>query len=200
MGGLLSATRMTGILVLIPLLFLYWQQNKKEISDKNINWRIIFSLALVPVGLIVFCIFLNYQIGDFFAFIHIQEYWEKPVMGLNPLLAIPYSIIDYSLEGSLNIHLYNLVWFFGTIVLFFVSLKKKIVPAFLGNILLWMIIPLTAGSMLALPRYISVQFPIFIIVSKLLKNRIILYSCVVLSFIGLLFLSFYYIKGFWITV
>jgi len=200
-GLVLTATRNIGVLVLIPLIFLYWQQNKKEILLKQINWKIIVCMLMVPAGLIFFGLYLNLRVNDFLAFIHIQAYWEKPVLGLNPIFAIPFSIFDYRLEGSFRNHLYNLTWFAGIVILFFFSSKKKLLPAFLNNIFLWFIIPLTAGSMLALPRYICIQFPIYISFAKLLvKNKIILYITITICFLALLLLTLLYIKGFWITV
>ena len=161
----------------------------------------IASLIMEPLGLLFFGFYLNYIVNDFFAFIHIQSFWEKPVLGLHPLLAIPFSIIDYRLEGSLKIHIYNLLWFLGILSLFYYSIKKKVLPGFLNNILLWMFVPLMAGSMLAISRYIAIQFPVFILLANILiKNKIFLYLSLVIMFLFLLVLSLGYINGLWITV
>ena len=199
-GGLLSATRNTGVLVLIPMIMIYWKQNKDNFNLRQLNWKVILGLLMVPTGIIIYALYLNYLVADPLAFIHIQAFWEKPVNGIHPLLAIPFSIFDYSLEGSLKIHIYDLIWFFGALTIFFVGLRKKLIPFYLNSIILWIFVPLMAGTMVALPRYISVLFPIYLIIGKLLdgKSRII-YICII-SFICLLILSYFYILGLWITV
>jgi len=199
-GGLLSATRNIGFLVLIPMIMIYWKQNKDDFNLKKLNWKMLLSLLMVPVGVISFAVYLNYLVGDPLAFIHIQAFWEKPVNGIHPLLAIPFSIIDFTLEGSLKIHLYDLVWFFGALVIFFIGLRKKLIPLYLNCIILWLFVPLMAGTMVALPRYISVLFPVYIIIAKLLSNKSRLAFICIISFIGLLVLSYFYIQGYWITV
>jgi Gpi18-like mannosyltransferase len=209
-GCLLSATRNTGILVIIPMAMIYWKQNRANLNSEKVNFKkpswmflnskMFLSLLMVPLGIIAFAVFLNSRVNDPLAFIHIQSYWEKPVDGVHPLLAIPFSIINYSLEGSLKIHLYNLAWFFGALLLFAIGLKRKLVPFFLNNIVLWLFIPLLAGSMLALPRYLSVLFPIYIIIGKLLVSPLSKMLVFSISFLGLLLLSYFYINGYWITV
>lgn len=199
-GGLLSATRNTGVLVLIPMIMIYWKQNKNDFNLKKLNWKMLLSLLMVPVGIIIYSGYLNYLVGDPLAFIHIQAFWEKPVNGIHPLLAIPFSIFDYSLEGSLKIHIYDLIWFFGALTIFFIGLRKKLVPFYLNSIILWLFVPLMAGSMVALPRYISVLFPIYLIIGKLLSKKSRLVFVCIISFICLLILSYFYILGLWITV
>jgi Gpi18-like mannosyltransferase len=209
-GCLLSATRNTGILVIIPMAMIYWKQNRANLNSEKVNFKkpswmflnskMFLSLLMVPLGIIAFAVFLNSRVNDPLAFIHIQSYWEKPVDGVHPLLAIPFSIINYSLEGSLKIHLYNLAWFFGALIIFAIGLKRKLIPFFLNNIVLWLFIPLLAGSMLALPRYLSVLFPIYIIIGKLLVSPLSKMLVFSISFLGLLLLSYFYINGYWITV
>jgi len=199
-GCLLAATRNTGILVIFPMALIFWKQNKENFSFKNINWKILIGLSLVPIGVVTYALYLWARVGDPLAFIHIQSFWEKPVGGIHPLVAIPFSIFDYTLEGSLKIHLYNLVYFFGAVVLFFVALKKKLLPFYLNSIILWLFVPLLAGSMLALPRYLSVLFPIYLILAKLINNKLLMIFVIFCAAFGLLLLSFFYIQGYWITV
>ena len=197
-GALLSATRNTGVLVLIPMILIFASQQKQLFSWKN--WKTYLGFAIVPLGVLAFALYLNSRIGDPFAFIHIQSYWEKPVGGIHPILAIPYSFINSTLEGSLGNHIYNVGWFVILIGLFLISIKKKLVPFSLSNILLWIFVPLLAGSMLAIPRYLTVLFPIYMIIAKLIKNTKILALLCSIFFIGLLILTFFYYKGYWFTV
>ena len=207
LGLLLSATRNTGVLF-AGVIVLHW------LSSQDFNWKqirrtlnyvrldLIISVFLVPLGLLAFMIFLDNRVGDPLAFLNIQRYWEKPVLGLNPLLAIPFSFIDYRLEG-LFIHVYNLCYFVLLAVLGIYAYWKKLLPMSLLFIMTWIFVPLTAGSMLALPRYMSVLFPLYLVLAKLIadrKNKWLSMLALAASMCVLCALTYLYTRGNWITV
>jgi Gpi18-like mannosyltransferase len=206
-GALLSATRNTGILVIIPLIIIFLQDElgNKPFKFKHLalifNKRFILTLILVPLGLVFFMFFLGKTINDPFGFINIQRFWEKPVNDISILLAIPYSFINWELEGSFNIHLYNLFYFLLYVSLFIYGYYKKVIPVSLLSILPWLFIPLLAGTMLALPRYLSVLFPIYILIGILLsKHKVIAVAFYILSGLLSLYPLYSFIQGYWVAV
>jgi len=201
MGALLSATRNTGVLFGFSLLLIMLAQNRYHLISVLKDWRKVVALLLVPLGLVLFMVFLNYRVQDPLAFINIQKYWEKPVLGLNPLFAVPFSFVDYRLEGNIRIHLFNLAVLIALAGIFFATIKKKLLPFSISSILLWILVPLTAGTMLALPRYVSVLFPVDILFGVLAAKKAKLgYLILAVSLIALFFLTFQYLKGSWLTV
>lgn len=74
LGGLASATRVTGVLLLLPLAYEY-------AHDRNFSWRNLnrgaVSLLMVPIGLVVFMLYLWRVVGDPLAFTHSQTAWQK---------------------------------------------------------------------------------------------------------------------------
>ncbi len=206
-GALLSATRNTGILIIFSLLLIFLEQNDlfRKFSFKrllkSLKPSIVFALVFSAVGLIGFMLFLNLHVGDPLAFINIQEYWGKPVNGISPILAIPYSIVNYALEGSLKIHLYNLAYFAVFIGLMIWGILKKKIPYSFSFVMLWILVPLLSGSMLALPRYISVLFPMYILIGLLVsKNKWIRAIYFISASILSLIVLNWYISDLWITV
>lgn len=205
-GVLLASTRNTGILFAIPLLFLILEQAK--IVNIKAAWKFLTNkpkflaaVLIVPLGLIFFMAFLQARTGDPLAFINIQKYWEKPVLGLNPLFALFFSLVDYRLEGMLSLHFLDLAVLAGVLVLLVISVKKKLFKWSINNILLWLLVPMTAGTLLAFPRYAAVLFPVYLIPAKLLSNRPKLALLVIIMLWLLqLALSYLYIKGSWLTV
>lgn len=205
-GLLLSATRNTGILFMIPL-FLVWLESKNHLNIKSLFrklWRqkiVLLALALVPLGLLGFMYFLHNHVGDALAFIHIQKYWEKPLMGLNPLFGFFMSFISIYFEGSWLTHLMNLAVVAMMFFLFVYSYKKKVLKMSLNNILLWIIVPMTAGTLLAMGRYAAVAFPLYLILANFIdKHRIIRYLVYTLFLVFFLALGYFYYQGNWITV
>lgn len=205
-GLLLSATRNTGLLFALPLLLVFIEQQKvsgfKDLLTKV--WaekKILMAIILVPMGLIAFMLFLNAQVGDALAFVKIQNFWEKPVLGLNPLFAFFFSLIDKRIESSWLIHIMNLSVVISMAALFVYSFKKKILKMSLNNILLWIIVPMTAGTLLAMGRYSAVAFPLYIIIGFILaKHKRIAIGFIGLFAILLIIMTKLYLSGAWITV
>src|SRR5215211_6202443 len=79
-GALAAATRNTGVLLLIPLVYL-WLRNRSEFG-----WRGLWQLALVPVGLLGYMIFLWYKFGDPLMFANAQTSWDRELT--NPLATL----------------------------------------------------------------------------------------------------------------
>jgi len=201
LGALISATRNTGILVLLPMALILLEQSGYRLTLKKLNLKIVAGFLLVSFGLLLFMIYLNFRTGDPFAFINIQEYWDKPVLGLTPLYALYLSLFDYRLEGGITVHLYNLVYLAGIISLFFWSHLKKVLPFSLNVVLLFILVPMTAGTLLSLSRYTAVLFPVYLLLGNIAKKHEKLMLFVYLGFFVLLIaLSYLYARGHWITV
>jgi len=80
-GALATATRNSGVLLLIPLVYL-WLRNRSEFG-----WRGLWELALVLVGLLGYMIFLWYHFGDPLMFANAQTTgWGRELT--NPLASL----------------------------------------------------------------------------------------------------------------
>ncbi len=78
-GGLAVATRSMGLALLPALVYLLWPRTRREI------WRLA-PLALLPVALGVYALYLDREIGDAFAFTDAQATgWERELATLGPL-------------------------------------------------------------------------------------------------------------------
>src|SRR5579859_5667046 len=73
-GALASATRVTGILLVLPLAYEYARD--RNFSLRRLDWRMV-SVLLVPLGLLAFMVYLGRSVNDPFAFSHHQAGWQK---------------------------------------------------------------------------------------------------------------------------
>ena len=204
-GALLSATRILGVLVIFSIVLLYWEQHKKNITFNALRSQpgreFLLSLFLIPMGLLLFILFLQNHTGDALAFISIQDYFAKSGSNLNPLAGILMAFTNYSVEGSLKNHLYNLSYFLLTMGLLIWNYFKKIIPLSAGTILIWLMIPMTAGTTLALPRYLLPLFPVYILIGTVLsKNKYLTGIYFTGSTLLLLYLINFYVSGNFLTV
>jgi hypothetical protein len=98
-GALASATRSTGLLLMIPFAYEYLRQHR---------WYRVrpdaLAIALVPVGTVAYCWFTWWRFGDFLAFSTAQEYWRRTLdwpghtlwLGIRAMARLPV-LVDYEL-------------------------------------------------------------------------------------------------------
>ena len=83
-GALMSATRSTGLLFAAAILIAAFQNHLKDGGTAGSFFRTIWkrtdlllAVALVPVGICCFAIYLWFHSGDALAFVHIQRAWGR---------------------------------------------------------------------------------------------------------------------------
>jgi hypothetical protein len=183
---LLTIIRPNGIVSAFPVFlyylekeggYLFWWNQLKMLNVKKFSKWLWFLSA--PAALFLYCLYQKEMTNFYFAYVKAQEGWFKEFMF--PLKAMFRDAVLWSQFNS-----------FYTLLAFIVSifLLKKL-PLSL-NLLIWLslLLPLSSGSVVSLPRFISVLFPITILLSqRLTENRF--YPFVVVILFGLQLWSFY---------
>lgn len=166
-GFLGALTRFIGIFVIIPLLFEYLEQ--VDFSFKKIKVDILF-LLLIPLGTLAFS-YYNFRLtGDFLAFIHIQDAWNRVLQ--NPMQVLVEGLRNPNINFSfpawtalLYFLIVNIYYFWNEV---FSHTKIKLGWWLLCGYTL--IVPLATGIS-SLPRYILVAFPMYIFLAKSSENQ-----------------------------
>jgi hypothetical protein len=160
LGALASATRLAGIFLLPALFVLYWQRH----GVRKAPWRLL-GLCLIPLGLVCYMLYLRSITGNALAFLDIQAKWDhRPNFFLRPLY--DYVVNPLLLGARWDFRLLN----FAAVVVGFVCcgvLLKRREWALAAYALLSLIMPLSATITLqSLARYVSVIFPVFIVLGS----------------------------------
>ena len=196
LGALASATCNVGVLLLVPLGY-EWIRNRREFGSRGVG-----ELALVPLGLLGYMVFLQGRFGNPLIFTDAQTlYWSRDFT--NPLDTLNAAWIDAgeglryvldpatlfldpaalpALEAS---GVVNIV--FLTLAAFLVGVGFAVLPLGLSLFafvvtLLHLLTPHVELPLLGLPRFILVIFPLFLVLGYLLsRSRPALYFWLVLS-------------------
>jgi hypothetical protein len=196
LGALASATRNIGVLLLVPLGY-EWIRNRREFGSRGVG-----ELALVPLGLLGYMVFLQGRFGNPLIFAHAQTlYWDRDLT--NPLDTLNAAWIDagvglrYVLDpASLFLDpaalpaleasgVVNIV--FLALAAFLVGVGFAVLPLGLSLFafvvtLMHLLTPNVELPLLGLPRFILVIFPLFLVLGYLLsRSRPALYFWLVLS-------------------
>ena len=187
-GALTSATRLVGLLTYMVAMIEWmrsaefdlkkiwkiemWQQFVK--SPKA--WSGLLPIHGIFAGLFAFMLHLQIKFGDPFAFFHGQQAWRSSG------ITNPFSIVQSTFE-----QIYQSI-LMGTPIQWLLTLELFFVVATLvAAVLIWwkfnesyalytlasIFIPLSTFSTMSAVRYVVVIFPIYLLLAKLGKNKVI---------------------------
>ncbi len=207
-GALAAATRVTGVLLLVPLVYEY--ARSRNFSPSRVLSPGLIGLLLVPVGLVAFMVYLQATVGDPLAFDHFQAAWQKVftlqlwsgfLESLRQVLLVQPAASFFEAQNFLNAVLGGLclVWSFQA---------ARRLPAAYGLYLLafWLLTlstPALAGGypvpLVSLGRYVLSLFPVFMYLGMVGRHRAFHDGYLVLGTGMLAVLTLLFIHGGWIV-
>jgi hypothetical protein len=73
-GLLASLTRNAGILLVIPYLYELWSERDTLLANRKLALKATLPILLIPMGLLIYCTYCWYTIGDPLAFVRVQQH------------------------------------------------------------------------------------------------------------------------------
>lgn len=196
----LTLTRLVGIFIFPILLYEYFR-----VSKEPFNKFFKSGLWMIPCGLIGYSIYNYISQKDFLYFIkaHGNLFNNRSV---DSIVLFPQTIFRYFKILILNsraefewwIALVELGSFVFAAVLLYIAWKKKVRLSYILFSALAILIPASSGTFSAMPRYILVAFPIFIVLG-LIKNRLLKIIIFSFSAVLLFILLFFFSRGYFIA-
>lgn len=189
--SLAGATRLIGLVLLVPLFIELLGSNEKK-------YKQLFFILIGGLGFLSYCIFLYSKTGNPLMFLASEGFWQRGV-----------SLPDVAIINSFSKVFHEVEWYYFFIYLgefmclvigLGLSLRsfRVLRPSYSWYSLLSLLVPLVSGSLTSLPRFLSVLFPVFIILS-LIKNKIFFRLYVTFSVLLLVLSLSYFIQGFWVS-
>ena len=161
-GFLIALTRMQGILLLFPALYIYLRSAGFKFN--KIKTNILFLLGL-PLGVLTFMAYEYFITGD--ALIQF-----KSAINFGKSLSFPWEGILFSIRAlfvdttliNLSYHMYTLVITFAFIALFYFC-YKRLKPEYTIYFALNMLVILISSNLFGFTRYMLIVFPAFMVLS-----------------------------------
>lgn len=185
-GLLASLTRVTGVLLFLPVAYEYFRQTpyKEWIKIKAL------SLLLIPLGTFVFFGYHYVKFGDFFLFLKVESAWGRAFVFNKE----HFSALTNSARANLIIDFGFGVFAAAMSIIVF---KKRWI-AYGLYVIATIVVAISSGSLMSIGRYILVLFPIYIMLANIsLKNKQFekLYTLVSILLFGLNITLF--VNGYW---
>lgn len=171
-GFLVSATKVYGILILIPLIGEYIKSNRKLKVD--FAW-----LFLVPAGLLAYMVYQYNRTGDMLVFLHVQPAFGANRSGseliLLPQVAWRYLKIIFLAFGqptmvSYMVSIFEFITVIFSLTVLYAGWVRKFHWYLLAYSLSVIIVPTLTGTFSSMPRYVLSAFPIFLVLGRYLNN------------------------------
>ena len=155
--------RPNGLMLLLPA-WLYWLERHEvkvfQFWKKSDAWRGVLRLLPPVLAFAGYCAYQYHLTGDALAFATAQAGWGKEFVFPTQALFR---------QGNLNAQITSTYVLLASI---FVGWNWRRLPAsLLVLVALSILLPLTAGSTFGCPRYLSVVFPIFLLLADQLPQR-----------------------------
>jgi hypothetical protein len=180
-GALACATRLLGLALLPSLALLLWRTPRK-----------LVPLALLPAAVGAYALYLQWKLGDAFAFSHAQVNWHRSTPALGPLTGLWWAV-EAGGHGGLDvlrhlprgqgyshaqqIHFWNavhLVLLVPAAWLTWVAWKRVSRAAGLYSLVTLLVVlavPSKGFPLVSLPRFLMSDFPIVLAVATLVADR-----------------------------
>jgi hypothetical protein len=214
-AGLASATRSAGLLLLIPLVMIWWDTRPRRAGAAG--W-----LLLAPAGIAAYALWLGVAEGDALRFLDVQEAWSRhlavPLGGAWDGLVAAFDGARQLASGSrtpvyfekaagdpfriaaINVMLFaTLVFAVVACVGVFRRLPRAYGAWVAASLVLPLTFPVTPQPLMSLPRFVSVLFPVFMWLAVVCEERRITDLAVACSAVGLGLFTAQYASWHWIS-
>lgn len=186
LGFLAALTRVTGVLLFIPVVWYLLEKNKfnfkQIIKAKNLY---IFA---IPLGLFSFFLFHYLKFDNFLLFFDIESAWGRSFK-INKdhfISSNPVAITNLILDSSFVI--------FALIMTFFTW--KKIDKGLAMYMFATILVAISTGTLMSIGRYILTLFPMYMIGASMKniyeKFAWLLFSCMLFTLYTILFVNHYW--------
>ncbi|MDO8736627.1 MAG: glycosyltransferase family 39 protein [Thermoleophilia bacterium] len=192
-GMLAALTRVTGMLLLLPLGWEYLSQ--KNFSLSRIRPAVLW-LALVPVGLFIYMGYLYNSFSEPLAFAKTQA------TGWGHEFKLPWGSfghdISFLLDQSELWVIYELAAT-ALLVALIVAGVRKLPGSYTVYMVMSLLLPLTGGTTKSMSRYLLVVFPLFILMAMFTKRRPALIAVSAVSILLLAMSTVAFVTGRWVA-
>lgn len=173
-GGLAAFTRSVGILLLVPVCFLWLTEYLRSKARKTLLWGL--SLLLIPAGFGAYLLINLLETGSAWTFTVMQrEHWSQT---LGPFFGAARYSAAYAvnwfragkIQDAIGLWGAGLSARFSALLLMLFTAKRQH-PADLAYVLAYYAVTMGATWLLSAPRYLLVLYPLVLAAAILGKNR-----------------------------
>jgi hypothetical protein len=200
LGALAALTRVEGVLLAIPyameaLVAFDWHA---ALAAPKRLWRVIVGFLLIPGGLGIYMGILWVLRGDPLYFSHVQVHWNRHLAPPWQSLLRTVQIIAHPPNAQVLVG--QTIEFTFTLLMLAVLIGaiRCLRPSFWVYMALSIIIPMSTSSLMSMPRFALMLFPMFVVLAlwgrrPWVNSAIVAFSLPLLGLFTVLFANWYWV-------
>jgi Gpi18-like mannosyltransferase len=203
LGALAALTRVEGVLLVVPYAIEVFSPGGAHpwlhsFASRGRTVRIILGVLLIPAGLGLYMAWLWILNGDPLTFSHIQSHWDRKLAF--PWVSVMHSFKEIShAHSALTISNQAIELLFTALMLaLLVAGARRLRPSFSAYMALSILVPMSTSSLMSMPRFALVLFPMFVILAlwggrNWVNNMVVALSLPLLGLFTVLFADWYWV-------
>jgi hypothetical protein len=194
-GFFAALTRVEGVLLAVPFLIEWWAQFKTAPAS---GARSLLAGGLIPAGLFCYMAYLWVLVGDPLYFSHVQIHWNRHFA--MPWVSVfgAFEKIATATQGQTIANQLLEISFTALMIGVLIGGWKRLRPSYIAYMALSILIPMSTSSLMSMPRFALVLFPMFAILARWgerpwVNNLILAFSLPLLGLFTVLFADWYWV-------
>jgi Gpi18-like mannosyltransferase len=194
-GMLAALTRVEGILLAVPFAIEWWSAYREDALAGAKN---LFPIVFIPLGLVIFMTYLWALNGDPLYFTHVQSHWNRQFAAPWTSIGNSFHKIATSLGPQTVAQQILELVFTGLMIGVLAAGWRRLKASYVAYMGLSILMPLCTSSLMSMPRFALVLFPMFAILAlwggrPRVNNAIVALSLPLLGLFTVLFADWYWV-------
>jgi hypothetical protein len=201
--GLLAAmTRVEGVLLAVPFVIEWFSQYAPVLRARSAALpEALFNLlacALIPLGMAIYMAYLWVLRADPLYFSHVQIHWNRHFAPPWVSVINAFEKIAHSAAGQTIANQSLEIAFTALMIAVLIGGFRALRPSYIAYLTLSILIPMCTSSLMSMPRFALVLFPMFAILARWgerpwVNNVILAFSLPMLGLYTVLFALWYWV-------
>ncbi len=202
-GAFAALTRSEGVLLAIPFAIevvaaARAQSLQEFLATPQRLVRIGIGAALIPAGLVTYMAWLWVLNGDPLYFSHVQSHWNRHFAPPWVSVAHAFHVLATAKSALVFANVSIEIVFTALMLGVFAAGLRRMRPSYSAYMALSILIPMSTASLMSMPRFALVLFPMFAILAvwggrSWVHNAIVAFSLPLLGLFTVLFANWYWV-------
>ena len=194
-GFFAALSRVEGVLLVVPFVIEWYMQYKNDLARHVTS---LYGGALIPLGLFTYMAYLWVLRGDPLYFSHVQIHWNRHLAPPWVSVINAFHKISIATQGQTIANQAMEIGFTALMIAILVIGWKQLRPSYIAYMALSILIPMSTSSLMSMPRFALVLFPMFAILAlrgekPWVNNLIVAFSLPLLGLFTVLFADWYWV-------
>jgi hypothetical protein len=194
-GFFAALTRVEGVLLVVPFAIEWYAQYKPKLEQ---HFRDLVPGALIPLGLLAYMTYLWVLVGDPLYFSHVQVNWGRHFAPPWVSVINAFHQIAHATQGQTIANEATELAFTALMIGVLIGGWKQLRPSYIAYMALSILIPMSTSSLMSMPRFALVLFPMFAILARdgekpWVNNLVVAFSLPLLGLFTVLFADWYWV-------